>query len=333
VKKPKYFKETNMKVLVFCEQRDGKLKSSALEALTVGAKIAGSAGDCAAVIIGSGVEGLASELAGYGCDTVHVVDSGDFADYNPANYTSAVDAAVKAHGATAVIGSASPMGKDIFARLAARLDAGLVTDATSLEASGDNLSATKPYYAGKVIANVSVEGTVKLATLRPNVIPAENTGAGSASVSKIECAAVADSRIKTVEIRKGNSDKADLTEAPVIISGGRAMANAENFSILNTCADVIGATVGASRAAVDSGYAAHSMQVGQTGKTVNPSLYIACGISGSIQHMAGMRTSKVIVAVNTDPEAPIFKIADYGIVADLFETVPVLTEKFKELMQ
>ncbi len=323
-----------MKVLVFCEQRDGKLKSSALEALTVGTKLAGSAADCAAVIIGSGVEGLAGELAGYGCDTVHVVDGGDFANYNPANYTSALDAAVKAHGAQAVIGSASPMGKDMFARLSARLDAGLLTDLTSIEANGDKLSGTKPYYSGKVIANVAIEGgSVQLATIRPNVIPPEKSGQGSATASKLDVSAATDSRIKTVDVRKGAGDKLDLTEAPIIISGGRAMANAENFQILDTCAEVLGGTVGASRAAVDSGFCSHTMQVGQTGKTVNPSLYIACGISGSIQHMAGMRTSKVIVAVNTDPEAPIFKIADYGIVADLFETVPVMTEKFKELLK
>jgi len=323
-----------MKVLVFCEQRDGKMKSSALEALTAGAKLAGSAADCAAVIVGSGVEGLASELAGYGCDTVHVVDGADFGNYNPANYTAAVEAAVKAHGAKAVIGTASPMGKDIFARLAARLDGGLLTDVTSLEESGGKLSGTKPYYSGKVIANVAVESdALQLATVRPNVNAPNKTGEGSATVSKLDVAAATDSRIKTIEIRKGTSDKADLTEAPVIISGGRALANAENFKILEECAEVIGATVGASRAAVDSGYASHSMQVGQTGKTVNPNLYIACGISGSIQHMAGMRTSKVIVAVNTDPEAPIFKVADYGIVADLFEAVPVMAEKFKELLK
>jgi electron transfer flavoprotein alpha subunit len=322
-----------MKVVVFCEQRDGKLKSSALEALTVGSAIAGNPADCAAVIVGSGVEGLAGELAGYGCDTVYTVDSGDFANYNPNNYTTAVAKACETHGATTVIGSASPMGRDIFARLAARMDGALMTDLTTLELNGDKLTGTKPMYAGKCLAKVSASGgAAQLATIRPNVIAANKSGAGSATVSKLDVAAVSDSRITTKEIRKGNSDKLDLTEAPVIISGGRAMGNEENFKILHECADVIGATVGASRAAVDSGYAGHHMQVGQTGKTVNPNLYIACGISGSIQHMAGMRTSKVIVAINTDPEAPIFKIADYGIVADLFEAVPLLTTKFKELL-
>jgi electron transfer flavoprotein alpha subunit len=322
-----------MKVLVFVEQRDGKLKSSALEALSVGARLAGSAGDCAAVLVGSGVEGLASQLKGYGADTVHLVDGGDFEKYNPINYAAAIEGAIKAHGAKVVVAAASPMGRDVLPRLAARMDGAILTDVTAIEASGDNLTGEKPMYAGKVIGKVATQGApVSFVSVRPNVFKAENKGAGNAAVNKLSVSAPADSRIKTVEIRKGTSARPDLTEATVIISGGRAMGNAENFKILNECADVIHATVGASRAAVDSGYAAHDMQVGQTGKTVNPNLYIACGISGSIQHMAGMRTSKVIVAINTDPEAPIFKIATYGIVADLFKAVPIMTQKFKALL-
>jgi electron transfer flavoprotein alpha subunit len=321
-----------MKVLVFIEQRDGKIKSSALEALTVGAKIAGNSADCAAVIVGSGVEGLAAKAKGYGCDTVHVVDSGDFKDYNPANYCAAVEAAIKGHGAKVVVGTASPMGRDIFPRLAARFDGAIATDLVEISMSGDNVQGVKPMYAGKCLAKVSLNAPLQFVTIRPNVFKAENKGAGAANVSKLSVSAVSGSRIKTIEVRKGKSEKADLTEAQVIISGGRALGNAENFKILAACSDVIGATVGASRAAVDSGYASHDMQVGQTGKTVNPSLYIACGISGSIQHMAGMRTSKVIVAVNTDPEAPIFKVATYGIVGDLFKVVPEMTEKFKKLL-
>lgn len=322
-----------MKVLVFIEQRDGKIKSSALEALSVGAKLAGNAGDCAAVLVGSGVEGLAGQLKGFGADTLHVVDSGDFKDYNPANYCAAVEAAIKAHGAKLVIGAASPMGRDIFPRLTARFDGGIATDLVEVSMNGDNVQGVKPMYAGKCLAKVELKGAAtQFVTIRPNVFKAENTGAGAANVAKLSVAAAAGSRIKTVEIRKGKSEKPDLTEAHVIISGGRALGSAENFKILSECADVIGATVGASRAAVDSGYAAHDMQVGQTGKTVNPNLYIACGISGSIQHMAGMRTSKVIVAVNTDPEAPIFKVANYGIVGDLFKVVPELTKQFQKLL-
>jgi electron transfer flavoprotein alpha subunit len=322
-----------MKVLVFIEQRDGKIKSSAFEALTIGAKLAGNAADCAAVIVGSGVEGLAAQAKGFGCDTVHVVDGGDFKNYNPANYCAAVEAAIKGHGAKVVVGTASPMGRDIFPRLAARFDGAIATDLVEISMNGDSVQGIKPMYAGKCLAKVALQNaSVQFVTIRPNVFKAENKGAGAANVSKLNVSAVSGSRIKTIEVRKGNSEKADLTEAQVIISGGRALANADNFKILHACSDVIGATVGASRAAVDSGYASHDMQVGQTGKTVNPSLYIACGISGSIQHMAGMRTSKVIVAINTDPEAPIFKVATYGIVGDLFKVVPEMTEKFKKLL-
>jgi electron transfer flavoprotein alpha subunit len=321
-----------MKVLVFIEQRDGKIKSSAFEALTVGAKLAGSASDCAAVLVGKGVEGLAGQLAGYGCDTVLVADDAGFQHYNPLAYTAAVEAAVKQHGAKVVVGIASPMGRDVFPRLAARLDAGILTDLTQVEAAGDGISGIKPMYAGKVLAKVATEkAPVSLVTLRPNVIPANKKGDGKAAAQKLAVTPPA-SRIKTLEIRKGKSEKPDLTEATAIVSGGRAMGNAENFKILHELADVIGATVGASRAAVDSGYAPHDMQVGQTGKTVNPNLYLAFGISGSIQHMAGMRTSKVIVAVNTDPEAPIFKVANYGIVGDLFKAAPLFTAKLKELL-
>lgn len=322
-----------MKVLVFAEQRDGKLKSSAYEALTVASKLAGSAADCAVVLIGNGVSGLATSLAGYGCDKVYAVEGDGFAQYNIMSYAAGLEAAAKAFGAKVVLGAATPMGRDMFPRVAARMNCGLLTDLTSVAASGSGVTGTKPMYSGKCIANVACEGSsVAFVTIRQNVNAANKSGQGSASVEKL-AVSVPESKIKTKDIRKGKSSKPDLTEASLIISGGRAMANADNFKILNECADVIGATVGASRAAVDSGYAPHEMQVGQTGKTVNPNLYIACGISGSIQHMAGMRTSKVIVAINTDKDAPIFGIATYGIVADLFQAVPVMTQKFKELMK
>ena len=224
------------------------------------------------------------------------------------------------------------MGRDVFPWLAARLDAGILTDLTQIEAAGDAVSGIKPMYAGKVLAKVAIENAaLSLATVRPNVFPANKKGDGKAAVQKLAISPAA-SRIKTLEIRKGKSEKPDLIEAAVIVSGGRAIGNADNVKILHELAYVIGATVGALRAAVDSGYASHEMQVGQTGKAVNPNLYVACGISGSIQHIAGMRTSKVIVAVNTDPEAAIFKVASYGIVGDLFQVVPLLTAKFKALL-
>lgn len=322
-----------MKVLVFVEQRDGKIKSSAHEALTVGAKLAGSPANLAAVIVGSGVAGLAGQLAGWGADTIYTVDGSDLALYNISSYSVGVEAAVKAFSPNVVLGVASPMGRDLFPRLAARTDAAILTDLVSIEASGNGVSGVKPMYSGKCLADVATEGAaLSFVTIRQNVFGANKPGNGAATGSALATGG-SDGKIKTVEIRKGKSSKPDLTEASLIISGGRAMGNADNFKILNECADVIGATVGASRAAVDSGYATHDMQVGQTGKTVNPNLYIACGISGSIQHMAGMRTSKVIVAINTDKDAPIFGVASYGIVADLFQAVPVMTQKFKELLK
>ncbi|MCX6125809.1 MAG: electron transfer flavoprotein subunit alpha/FixB family protein [Proteobacteria bacterium] len=322
-----------MKVLVFIEQRDGKMKSSAFEAMTVGVKLAGSPANLAAVIVGAGSAGMASQLAGWGADTVYTADHADLALYNVMTYASGVEAAIKAFTPNVVLGVASPMGRDLFPRLAARFDGGILTDLVAIDASGTDVNGIKPMYSGKCLAEVSTQGAAtNFVTIRQNVIPSQKPGNGSANVSAITAAAN-DGRLKTLEVRKGKSSKPDLTEAAFIISGGRAMGNAENFKILHECGDVIGATVGASRAAVDSGYASHDMQVGQTGKTVNPTLYIACGISGSIQHMAGMRTSKTIVAINTDKDAPIFSVASYGIVADLFQAVPVMTQKLKDLLK
>ena len=322
-----------MKVLVFIEQRDGKIKSSAFEAMTVGAKLAGGASNMAAVIVGAGSAGLAGQLAGWGADTVYTADSAECALYNIQSYSNAVEAAIKTFSPDLVLGVASPMGRDVFPRLAARLDGAILTDVVSLEANGNSVTGTKPMYSGKCIAEVGTDGAkISFVTIRQNVFASAKPANGNATATPVTAAA-GDGRIKTVEIRKGKSAKPDLTEASVIISGGRAMGNADNFKILNECGDVIGATVGASRAAVDSGYASHDMQVGQTGKTVNPNLYIACGISGSIQHMAGMRTSKVIVAVNTDKDAPIFGVASYGIVGDLFQIVPLMTQHFKNLLK
>ena len=322
-----------MNILVFAEQRNGILKKSALEALTLASKLSEqNAAKVSAVVIGPNGAKLSADLKGYGADNVYLIDTAEYANYNVLNFAAALSEAIKTSKAELVLGVATPLGKDLFPRVAARFGAGLITDAVDLKLDGTSVLATKPMFAGKVLADLAItSGSIKFATIRANIFEAKSSGTGSANTETIAVPAVAGSRLVTKEIRKGKSEKPDLTEASMIISGGRSLASAENFKILFDCADVIGASVGASRAAVDAGFASHDMQVGQTGKTVNPNLYIACGLSGSIQHMAGMRTSKVIVAVNTDPEAPIFSIADYGIVADLFKVVPVMTEKFKAM--
>lgn len=322
-----------MKILIFADQRSAQIKASTWELCTLASQLQDDSSKIAAVVVGKGVADKASDFAEYGVDTVYTVDDDQLENYEPISYSKAVELAVESFSPNLILGSASPMGRDLFPRLAARFNSALLTDVTSVKGEGSKILATKPMYAGKAIANLSADASQScLLTLRPNSIKANKKGSGAAKAEALSFSSF-ESPLKAVELRAGANQKADLTEATRIISGGRSLGSEENFKILEECAAALGATVGASRAAVDAGYASHDMQVGQTGKTVNPSLYIACGISGSIQHMAGMRTAKTIVAINTDPDAPIFKIADYGIVADLFEAVPVLTEKLKGLEQ
>ena len=317
-----------MKILVFCEQRSGHIKASSFEALAAAHKLHSSA-EVAACVLG---KADVSELHCKGAKQVFSFASSSLEHYNPLTYADALVKALDEFNPDVVLGLATPMGKDLFARVAARKDAGLLTDLTSVECEGDQfVGGIKPMYAGKVLADMRFTDscTLRMATLRPNSYAAEDLSY-DADVKELSDDFSEDERLKFESMSSTEQTQADLTEAAKIISGGRSLASRENFKVLEDCAKVLGATVGASRAAVDSGYADHSMQVGQTGKTVNPSLYIACGISGSIQHMAGMKTSKVIVAVNTDPEAPIFSVADFGIVGDLFEVVPALTKKLQE---
>ena len=236
----------------------------------------------------------------------------------------AADPAVVLFGTTA-------MGKDLAPRVAAKLGVGLASDCTKVEVEGGKLVATRPIYSGKCYVKVEFAGSPAMAAIRPNTYPVAAEGGGSAEVANVD-PGVSAPKAKVTKVVKSGEGKIELTEAEKIVSGGRGMKDKANFKILEDLAAVIGAAVGASRAAVDSGYAPVEIQVGQTGKVVNPTLYMAFGISGAIQHLAGMRTSKVIVAVNKDPEAPIFQKADYGIVDDLFKVVPVMTEEFKKLL-
>ncbi len=316
------------KVLVYSEVHGDTVKSVALEIL---GKLAGQEIDVA--VIGDLPDAGAKALAEHGAANIHKISGNGLDKYSPEGYAKALKTLIDKGGYDYVMAGATSAGKDLMPRLAGMLDAGMASEVTNFTMDGGVFAGTRPLFAGKVMAKVEISGPKPhFVTVRPNALglpESATAGAGNVSAESVD---VGEIRAAIKEIIKGASEKVDLTEANIIISGGRAMKDAANFKILEECADVIGASVGASRAAVDSGFAAHSMQVGQTGKTVAPSLYIACGISGAIQHLAGMRTSKVIVAINTDPDAPIFTKADYGIVGDLFKIVPILTEEFKKIM-
>ena len=315
-------------VLVFTELHEGKVKPVTLEIL---GKLAGQSADVA--VIGDVSAEEIAKLAANGAQNVHKLKGDKLDKYSPEGYSNALADFIKSKSYDYVFAGATSMGKDLLPRLATKFDAGLASDVVNFTFDGGSFAGTRPLFAGKCLAKVEVTGPKPhFVTIRPNALGmTQNPTAGSGTANDV-AANAGEIRAMIKEIVKSASAKVDLTEANIIVTGGRAMKNAENFKILNDMADVIGATVGASRAAVDSGFAPHAMQVGQTGKTVAPTLYIACGVSGAIQHLAGMRTSKVIVAINSDPDAPIFTKADYGIVGDLFQIVPVMTEEFKKLL-
>ena len=316
-------------VLVFAEQVDGSIRKIAYEAVSEGRRLADTIGDTvSAVVFGSSIDGIAGELAQYGADKIFVGDDPALADYTTDAYTNMLFEVVKVADPRILLFGASSRGKDLSARLAARLGVGLAMDCTALKLDGEKLIATRPMYGGKVLAEVILEGAPQMAAIRPNVMEiVQSSKAGDVEKVAISTGVV---RTRVVEKRLEVASKIDLTEADVIVSGGRGMGGPD-FGIIEQLAEVLGGTVGASRSAVDEGWRPHSDQVGQTGKVVSPNLYIACGISGAIQHLAGMGSSKYIVAINKDPEAPIFKKADYGIVEDLFRAVPALTAELKKL--
>lgn len=318
------------KVLVFSEFQVSGLKRSSQELL----QFAASTGrPVVALALGSSASQAAAQLAHHGAQEVLVCKDPSYDAYNPELFAAAVAEAIQKTGATLVLASASSAGKDLFPRVAAKLGAGMVSDGTALTVSDEVVKVKKPLYSGKCFATATFENsTVKIVLMRANQLPvvAPDTG----KIATVTEHVFSKPNLKTLvkEIVRGAAEKLDLTEANIIVSGGRGLKEAANFSLLNDLAAVLGATVGASRAVVDAGWVGHSMQVGQTGKTVAPTLYIAVGISGAIQHLAGMSGSKVIVAINSDPNAPIFQKATYGIVGDAFEVVPKLTEEFKKLL-
>ncbi|MBL8017732.1 MAG: electron transfer flavoprotein subunit alpha/FixB family protein, partial [Ignavibacteria bacterium] len=280
----------------------------------------------------SSVGPLAAELGAYGIKKVITAENSELEKYSTTAYTKVVADAVKDRGADIVLLSATAMGKDISPRLAARLDAGLIVDCTEIRTEGGNVFATRPVYAGKAYIEMKVNSAVKIFTLRPNVFkPVKVESVTAESEAMNVQLGDPDFAVKVKEVVVSN-EKLDVTEANIVVSGGRGLKAPENFHLVEDLAKVLGGAAGASRAIVDAGWRPHSEQVGQTGKTVAPSLYIAVGISGAIQHLAGMSSSKCIVAINKDKDAPIFQIADYGIIGDAVEIMPVLTEEFKKVL-
>ena len=323
-------------VWTIAEQREGEIRKITYELVSEGRRLADALGqELTVVLLGSNVKDKAAEFGNYGADKVLVADDPRLETYTTDAYVSVISQLVKANEPGILILGASVQGKDLSARLAARLDVAMAQDCTAFAIEDGNLVATRPIYAGKAYAKVTFENSwPQMAAARPKVMSISEPDT-SKSAEVMDAAFTLDDgdlKTKVVDVAKDESGKVDLTEADKIVSGGRGMKGPENYKILEDLADLIGASVGASRSAVDAGWRPHSDQVGQTGKVVSPNLYVACGISGAIQHLAGMSTSKVIVAINKDEDAPIFQKADYGVVADLFDVVPALTEEVKKYL-
>ena len=320
-----------MKILAFAEQRDGVIKKSSLEAAQAAAGLASKAGGtCTGLVVGSGIAAKAAELGAYGVGRVIVVDQPDLARHSNTAVAKVIAEIAKREGADVVVLSASQTGKDLAPRVAVKLGAGLAADCVALALDGASIVCTRPVFAGKALVDVTVEAPVKVLTLRPNVFTA-TPGQGTATVETATVQLGTGDFGAVVTETKIASGRPDVTEADIIVSGGRGLKAPEHFRMIEDLADALGAAVGASRAVVDAGWRPHDEQVGQTGKTVAPTLYVACGISGAVQHLAGMSSSKYIVAINKDKDAPIFQVADYGIVGDVFEILPELTARIRAM--
>ena len=318
-------------VWIVAEQRDGALRKVSFELASTARKLADQLGEeVGAVLCGSGVEAMAAELGKYGVDKVYVADNPALEPYTTDAHAAAVAKVVKENDPAILLLAASAQGKDLAPSVVGKLATGVATDCTDVKIDGGKLVAVRPMYAGKCFGEVVVDTFPQMASLRPNVFTIVEC-AKAGEVVKFD-AGLGEAKTKVVEVQKEASGKIDVAEANIIVSGGRGMKGPEGYGILEELAGLLGAAVGASRAAVDAGWRPQSDQVGQTGKVVSPNLYIACGISGAIQHLAGMSSSKYIVAINKDAEAPIFARADYGVVDDLFKVVPALTQEVKKLL-
>jgi electron transfer flavoprotein alpha subunit len=320
-------------VLVFAETRNGELRKLALEAVTAARALADATGggEVHALLAGAaGIGSKAPQLATHGADVVIVVESADFAQFARESLAATIADRARAGAYRAVVLGFSAQGRDLGPRIAARLDAPIASDVTAFTASGDTITVKHPGYANKVLVTLTLTGSPVVLSVRPSAFTAaESPKAGR--VEQAQASPASGATVTVTEVKEGAKGRPDLGDAPIIIAGGRGLKASENFKLVEDLADAFGnAAVGATRAVTDDGWRPHSDQIGQTGRQVSPQLYVALGISGAIQHLAGMRSSKTIVAINKDREAPIFKVADYGIVGDVLEVVPALTAAIRE---
>lgn len=319
------------KVLVLGEVREGSLRNVSFEAVST-AKTIAEGGEVVAVLVGQSVNTLANEMIQFGADRAVVVEDEKLASYSSDGFSQALLAVIDQEKPDGLVLGHTALGKDLSPKLAARLQSGLISDVTSIEVAGGNIVFTRPIYSGKAFEKKVMVDPFVFATIRPNnIAPLEKDASRSGDVASLSVE-IKDLRSIVKDVVRKASEGVDLSEAKIIVAGGRGVKSEDGFNPLKELATVLGAAVGASRGACDANYCDYSLQIGQTGKVVTPDLYIACGISGAIQHLAGMSNSKVIVAINKDPEANIFKVADYGIVGDLFEVLPLLTEEFKAVL-
>lgn len=318
------------KVLVLAETREGALRNVSFEAIAAAKQVSGG-GEVVAVLLGDAVSDFGQELVNYGADRVVTVEHPHLKHYTSDGYGQAFMAVVEQENPEALVFGHTAVGKDLSPKIASKLQTGLISDVTAIEGEGDDAVFVRPIYSGKAFEKVKNKEGIVFITVRPNNIAPLAKEERSGEVSSLS---VDITNLRTIikNVVRKSAEGVDLSEAKVIVAGGRGVKSADGFAPLQELANLLGGAVGASRGACDADYVDYSLQIGQTGKVVTPDLYIAAGISGAIQHLAGMSNSKVIVAINKDPEANIFKVADYGIVGDLFEVIPMLTEEFKKVM-
>ncbi|MDG5471004.1 electron transfer flavoprotein subunit alpha/FixB family protein [Jeotgalibacillus sp. ET6] len=318
------------KIIVLAESREGALRNVSFEAIAAGKKIS-DGGEIVSVLLGDDVSTHGQELIAYGADRVVTVQNEKLKQYSSDGYAQGLLAVLESENPDGLVFGHTALGKDLAPRIASKLGSGLISDVTAIEEGGDEPVFVRPIYSGKAFEKKVVSDGLVFVTIRPNNIdplPKEESRSGEVTSLDVE---IKDLRTIIKDVVRKATDGVDLSEAKVIVAGGRGVKSEEGFEPLKELADLLGGAVGASRGACDAEYCDYSLQIGQTGKVVTPDLYIACGLSGAIQHMAGMSNSKVIVAINKDPEANIFKVADYGIVGDLFDVVPLLIEEFKKI--